>query len=126
MTLLLIRRATLNVLKLLNDAELKLLEANPVFNHKAETVLAILRSKGVLPYRRSTLNGSLHKQVSAALVNAYEANTTIDVTTRRVGTLHEQGHSTKVLTYLDDMVKHGLLVSQTKKARGLLLRVLSQ
>ena len=108
----------MNLFNLLNEAEVRLQNNDPIYNDKAELVLAILRSKGVIPFKRSTLNGSLHKQVSAAVVNAHEAGTTIDVPTRRLGTLHEAGYSTKVLEYLDNSVKHSLLLSQSKKAEG--------
>ena len=49
---------------------------------------------------------------------AYEAGSSIDVTTRRSQTLHELGYSTKILDYLDNMVKQELLISQSKKADG--------
>jgi len=108
----------MNLFSLLQDAEVRLNSNDPIYNERADLVLAILRSKGVIPFKRSTLNGSLHKQVSAAVVNAHEAGTTIDVPTRRLGTLHEAGYSTKVLEYLDNAVKHSLLLSQSKKAEG--------
>ena len=108
----------MNLFSLLQDAEVRLNSNDPMYNEKADLVLAILRSKGVIPFKRSTLNGSLHKQVCAAVVNAHEAGTTIDVPTRRLGTLHEAGYSTKVLEYLDNAVKHSLLLSQSKKAEG--------
>ena len=108
----------MNLFSLLKDAEVRLNSNDPIYNERADLVLAILRSKGVIPFKRATLNGTLHKQVSAAVVNAHEAGTTIDVPTRRLGTLHEAGYSTKVLEYLDNAVKHSLLLSQSKKAEG--------
>ena len=108
----------MNLFSLLQDSEVRLNSNDPIYNEKADLVLAIPRSEGVIPFKRSTLNGSLHKQVSAAVVNAHEAGTTIDVPTRRLGTLHEAGYSTKVLEYLDNAVKHSLLLSQSKKAEG--------
>jgi hypothetical protein len=108
----------MNLFNLLNEADDRLQYNDPIYHDKADLVLAILRSKGVIPFKRSTLNGSLHKQVSAVLVNAHEAGTTIDIPTRRAGTLHEAGYSTKVLEYLDNAVKHSLLLSQSKRAEG--------
>lgn len=110
----------MHLFELLDAARLRLQSNDPIYNEKAETVLAILRSKGVLPYRRGTFNGNIHKQIAAALVSVHEQSTTIDIPTRRAGTLHEAGYSTKVVQYLDDAVKHGLLLSQTKKAEGAL------
>ena len=91
---------------------------DPFFNERTDLTLAILRSKGAIPFKRSQLNGELHKQVAAAIVAAYEAGSSIDVTTRRSQTLHELGYSTKILDYLDNMVKQELLISQSKKADG--------
>ena len=91
---------------------------DPFFNERTDLTLAILRSKGAIPFKRSQLNGGLHKQVAAAIVAAYEAGSSIDVTTRRSQTLHELGYSTKILDYLDNMVKQELLISQSKKADG--------
>ena len=108
----------MNLFELLAAADLRLNSNDPIYNDKADLVLAILRSKGALPYRRAMLNGHIHKQIAAALVSAHEQATTVDVPTRRAGTLHAAGYSTKVIQYLDDAVKHGLLLSQTKKAEG--------
>ena len=108
----------MHLFELLDAADIRLQSNDPTYNDKADLVVAILRSKGVLPYRRSMLNGNIHKQIAAALVSAHEQATTVDVPTRRAGTLHEAGYSTKVIQYLDDAVKHGLLLSQTKKAEG--------
>ena len=91
---------------------------DPMYNDKSDLVMAILRCKGVLPYNRCSLNGGLHKLVSSALVAAHEAGTTVDVATRRAATIHEAGYSTKLIPYLDKMVKDNILVSQTNKAQG--------
>ena len=91
---------------------------DPMYNDKSDLVMAILRSKGILPYNRCSLNGGLHKLVSGALVAAHEADTTIDISTRRAASIHEAGHSTKLIPYLDKMLKNNILVSQTNKAEG--------
>ena len=108
----------MNFLKLMNSAKERLSINDPFFNERTDLTLAILRSKGAIPFKRSQLNGGLHKQVAAAIVAAYEAGSSIDVTTRRSQTLHELGYSTKILDYLDNMVKQELLISQTNKADG--------
>ena len=102
----------------MNSAKERLSINDPFFNERTDLTLAILRSKGAIPFKRSQLNGGLHKQVAAAIVAAYEAGSSIDVTTRRSQTLHELGYSTKILDYLDNMVKQELLISQSKKADG--------
>ena len=108
----------MNLFKLLDTAEHKLDSPDPIYNEQTDLVLSILRATGVLPFKRASLNGRLHKVVSAAVVSAYEAGETIDVSTRRAGTLHEYGYSTKIVEYLDKAVKQKLLLSQTNRAEG--------
>ena len=108
----------MNLFKLLDTAEDRLDCPDPIYNEQTDLVLSILRATGVLPFKRASLNGWLHKVVSGAVVSAYEAGETIDVSTRRAGTLHEYGYSTKVIEYLDKAVKQKLLLSQTNRAEG--------
>ena len=108
----------MNLFKLLDTAEHKLDCPDPIYNEQTDLVLSILRATGVLPFKRASINGRLHKMVSAAVVSAYETGETIDVSTRRAGTLHEYGYSTKIVEYLDKAVKQKLLLSQTNRAEG--------
>ena len=111
----------MNVFRLLEFASDRLKNNDALFHEQADTVLGILRSAGVLPHKRSSLNGSLHKLVAAMVVEAYETNTTIDVAVRRAGTWHRYGYSTVIISYLDAAVEQDLLVSQTGKAKGVLV-----
>ena len=111
----------MNVFRLLELASVRLTTNDALFHEQADTVLSILRSAGVLPHKRSSLNGSLHKLVAAMIVQAYEDNTTIDVAVRRAGSWHYYGYSTKIVSYLDAAVEQGLLISQTGKAKGALV-----
>ena len=108
----------MNLFKLLDTAAHKLDCPDPIYHEQTDLVLSILRATGVLPFKRASLNGRLHKIVSAAVVSAYAAGDTIDVSTRRAGTLHEYGYSTKIVEYLDKAVKAKLLLSQTNRAEG--------
>ena len=110
----------MNVFRLLEFASERLTINDALYHAQADTVLGILRSAGVLPHKRSSLNGSLHKLVAAMIVQAYDTDTRIDVTVRRAGTWHHYGYSTKIVEYLDAAVEQGLLVSQTGKAKGAL------
>ena len=83
----------MNIFRLLEVASLRLKTNDALFHEQADTVLGILRSAGVLPHKRSSLNGSLHKLVAAMIVQAYDDNTTIDVAVRRAGTFHHYGYS---------------------------------
>ena len=111
----------MNVFRLLEVASERLTTNDALYHEQADTVLGILRSAGVLPHKRSSLNGSLHKLVAAMVVEAYETNTTIDVAVRRAGTWHRYGYSTVIISYLDAAVEQDLLVSQTGKAKGALV-----
>ena len=110
----------MNVFRLLEFAADRLKTNDALFHEQADTVLGILRSAGVVPYRRSSLNGSLHKLVAAMVVQAYHDDTTIDVAVRRAGLFHHYGYSTKIVEYLDKAVEEGLLTSKTGKAKGAL------
>ena len=110
----------MNIFRLLQVASVRLATNDALFHEQADTVLGILRSAGVLPFKRSSLNGSLHKQVAAMIVQAYDDNTTIDVAVRRAGTFHHYGYSSKIVEYLDAAVEQGLLISQTGRAKGAL------
>ena len=111
----------MNIFSLLQKAEKRLQTNDPLFHDQADTLLGVLRSFGILPYKRSSLNGSLHKLVAAAIVEAFDADTILDIATRRAGTFHRYGFSTKVISYLDKMVSEGLLISRTGKAAGALV-----
>ena len=110
----------MNVFRLLEFAADRLKNNDALYHEQADTVLGILRSAGVLPHKRSSPNGGLHKLVAAMVVEAYETNTTIDVAVRRAGTWHRYGYSTVIISYLDAAVEQDLLVSQTGKAKGAL------
>lgn len=108
----------MNVFRLLEFASERLKTNDALYHEQADTVLIILRSAGVLPHKRSSLNGSLHKLVSAMIVEAYETETTIDVASRHQGTFSYYGYSTKIVEYLDKAVEKNLLFSKTSKAKG--------
>ena len=110
----------MNVFRLSELASVRLTTNDALFHEQADTVLGILRSAGVLPHKRSSLNGTLHSLVAAMIVQAYDDDTTIDVAVRRAGTFHHYGYSTKIVEYLDAAVEQGLLVSPTGKAKGAL------
>jgi hypothetical protein len=110
----------MNVFSLLQRASERLQTSDSLYHDQADTALGILRSAGVLPYKRSSLNGTLHKLVAAMIVQAYDDDTTIDVAVRRAGTWHYYNYSTVIISYLDKAVEEGLLTSKTGKAKGAL------
>ena len=110
----------MNVFRLLELASDRLTTNDALYHAQADTVLGILRSASVLPHKRSSLNGTLHKQVAAMIVQAYDEDTTIDVAVRRAGDWYRYNYSTVIISYLDKAVEQGLLTSKTGKAKGAL------
>ena len=110
----------MNVFRLLELASERLTTNDALYHEQADTVVGILRSAGVLPHKRSSLNGTLHKQVAAMIVQAYDEDTTIDVAVRRAGDWYRYNYSTVIISYLDKAVEQGLLTSKTGKAKGAL------
>ena len=108
----------MNLFKALEAASLRLNQNDPEFDSQANLTTDILRSAGVYPHRRSSLNGHVHKLLSAAIVHVYQQDTTLDVTTRRCGSYALYGYSTKLPSYLTKAVKLGFLTSQNGKATG--------
>ena len=108
----------MNLFMLLQRSREHLEKGSPVFSDIADTILALLRSHEVIPYKRSTVNGGLHKMVAGAIVEAYCRDTTIDIGSRHQGTFAYYSFSTKIVEYLDKAVAKDLLLSQTSKAKG--------
>ena len=108
----------MNLFSLLQQGEQRLQSNDVLFHSQADVVLGILRSTGSIPSKRTSLNGELHRAVAAALVAAYDEDTTIDITVRRAETFHAYGYSTKIISYLDAAIANGLLISQAGKAKG--------
>ena len=106
----------MNLFKALEAASLRLQTNDPEFDSQANLTTDILRSAGVYPHRRSSLNGHVHKSLSAAIVHVYQQDTSLDVTTRRAGAFALYGYSTKLPAYLTKAVKLGFLTSQNGKA----------
>ena len=110
----------MNLFSLLEAASKRLKQNDPDFQHQTETTVAILRSSGVLPIKRASVNGAIHHLLCAAIVEAYDNNTSVDITSRSASKFHHYGFSTKLIGYLDKSVQSKLLVSKTDKAKGAL------
>ena len=110
----------MNIFSLLERASNRLKQNDAQFQHQTETTVAILRSSGVLPIKRASVNGAIHHLLCAAIVEAYDNNTSVDITSRSAGKFHYYGFSTKLIGYLDKAVQSKLLVSKTDKAKGAL------
>ena len=110
----------MDVVILMQQAKQRLTEYDPVFIHKTEKVLGILRSKGVVSYRRLSENGKWHNLLAATLVLAHDKGTDFALPTRRQQTLYDRGISTRIVSFLDSAVREGLIISQASDytARG--------
>ena len=108
----------MNIFSLLQQGEQRLQSNDVLFHSQVDICLGILRSTKSIPSKRTSLNGELHRSVAAAIVMAYEEDTTIDVGVRRSETFHAYGWSTKIISYLDAAIANELLLAKTAKAKG--------
>jgi len=109
----------MDVVILMQEAEKKLQEYDPVFTQQTELVLGILRSKGVVSYRRLSENGKWHQLLAATLVLAHHKNVDFALPTRRQQTLYDRGISTRIVSFLDNAVKEGLIMSQSTDQKAI-------
>ena len=90
------------------------------FTDKVQTVLAILRSKGVVARTTKATSDKWHVLLAGALVVAFEDAHDLYLPSRRAETLVNAGVSSKLISWLDSCVENELLISQspTKRADG--------
>ena len=112
--------SAVDIVALMEEATARLERYDAEFVAKVETILAILRSKGVLSSKRLQQNGSYHTVLAASLVLAHEKQADIYLRTRSQGHLFKQGVSTTIVSFLDNAIEQGLILSQATdyKARG--------
>ena len=110
----------MHIFVLLNLASKRLEEdaVDPYLTEQTDTVIAMLSSAGVLPFKRASVNSGLHRLLATMLVTAYDYEASVDVAYRSAGTYHEIGYSTLIPKYLDKMVAAGFLTSKVKAAKG--------
>jgi len=105
-------------IELAGTSKLRLLQNDAVFHDKAERIVGLMRSLDVIPTRRATLWGHWHKLLAAMLVSAYESGTTVDIHTRRKGTLADAGLTTNMIKWMDNLVAKGLLIPSNGSAKA--------
>ena len=71
----------MKVFKLLERARKRLQQNDTLYQEQVDTVLGILRSSGVLPYTRSSLNGHIRRLVATMIMDANDTDATTDVAT---------------------------------------------
>jgi hypothetical protein len=111
---------TTDIVLLIEEASKRLEAHDPIFTDKTETVLAILRSKGVITSKRLQQNGIYHSILAASLVLAHEKKSDLYLTTRSQGELFARGVSTTLVKFIDNAIEQGLILSQAQnnKAKG--------
>lgn len=107
---------------LMRAATDKLKAEDFIFIGQAERALSLLRSKGVLPIKRATVNGHLHVRFAGMLVEALLRNETVDLPSRRQADLYTLGVTTNLVKWLDASVQHDILIAANgvSKAKGAL------
>ena len=90
------------------------------FRDQTQTVLAILRAKGVVARTTKATSNKWHVLLAGALVVAFEDAHDLYLPTRRAETLVNAGVSSKLISWLDSCVENDLLLtkSPTNKAEG--------
>ena len=110
-------------IELAETAKSRLLDDDNQFHDKAERIVGLMRSLGIVPTRRASLWGHHHKLLAAMLVTAADQDTTVDISTRRKGNLTEAGLTTSMIKWFDNLVDKQMLIPRNgaKKALGSLL-----
>ena len=108
----------MRLFELFKIADQRIQQSDVNFNEKTEVVLGILRSVGIVPYKRITENGNLHKLLAGAFVTANLTGETIDITTRQYQQYVDAGISTQVIKWLDKACEENLLLTQSPKQRA--------
>ena len=102
----------MDIKELMADSERRPANNDLVYRERVDVVLAVLRALGVLSHSRISINGLLHRVFAGALISAYENQTPVELYSRRQADLFAKGHSTRLIAWLDQCVKHGVLVPE--------------
>lgn len=105
----------MDIFELVKIAKAKVEEPELFFNEEVQTLVAFLRSKGVLAVNRTEQHGHLHYLFCATLVSAYYIDKKIYISSRFYGKYTDNGISTKFLNWLDELVRRGLIVTYSNK-----------
>ena len=65
----------MDIKELMADSKRRLINNDLVYRERVDGVLALLKALGVLPHRRISINGLLHRVFAGALISAYENQT---------------------------------------------------
>ena len=88
------------------------------FRDQTQTVLAILRAKGVVARTTKATSNKWHVLLAGALVVAFEGAHDLYLPTRRAETLVNAGVSSKLISWLDACVENELLISKSPAKRA--------
>ena len=102
----------MDIIELMAFAKSRLKGNEPSYKERVEVTQALLRSLGILSHKRININGKLHTLFCAAIVSAFENQTPVELYSRRQADLFAKGHSTRLIAWLDECVKHEVLIPQ--------------
>ena len=102
----------MDIKELMADSKRRLINNDLVYRERVDVVLALLRALGVLSHSRISINGLLHRVFAGALISAYENQTQVELYSRMQADLFSKGHSTRLIAWLDQCVKHEVLIPQ--------------
>ena len=102
----------MDIKELMADSKRRLINNDLVYRERVDVVLALLRALGGVSHSRISINGLLHRVFAGALVSAYENQTPVELYSRRQADLFAAEHSTRLISWLDKCVTHGVLVSE--------------
>ena len=106
----------MDIKELMADSKRRLINNDLVYRERVDVFLALLRALGVVSHRRISINGLLHRVFAGALVSAYENKRPVELYSRRQADLFAKGHSTRLIFWLDQCVKHEVLIPQAPVA----------
>ncbi len=102
----------MDIIELMAFAKSRLKGNDAAYKERVEVTQALLRSLGILPHKRISINGKLHTLFCGAIVSAFENQTPVELYSRRQAALFAKGHSTRLISWVDGCVKHEVLIPQ--------------
>ena len=92
--------SSIDLPKVLAEAEHWLATASPDFNEKTETILSVLYASDTVPIRRCALHGDKHKVFAALIVMMHEQSLQLEVNEYNTTDLRVFGYSMSFMQFL--------------------------
>ena len=102
----------MDIIEFMADSKRRPANNDLVYRERVDVLLSLLLALGVISHSRISINGLLHRVFAGALISAYENQTPVELYSRTQADLFAKGHSTRLIAWLDQCVKHGVLVPE--------------